>query len=116
MHSEAVQLAMYPFLFLVAGCFTYMLFRLNPKLSPETHTIPKMILAMMISSLLAAALLDLMVLAFASFHFSSLRFLGPFAYGGMLHRQPALFLNLVVAIVSFWFGLRWLGNHPAESP
>ncbi len=115
MHSEAVQLAIYPFIFLITGCFTYLLFRLSPNLSPETHKIPKMILAMMIPSLLSTALLDLMVFAFASFHFSSLHFVGPIAYGGMLHRQPALLLNVVVAIVSFWFGLRWLGNHPAES-
>jgi len=114
MHSELVQLAAYPFLFLIAGCFTYLLFRLSPNLSRETHKIPKMIIAMMIPALLATGLLDLIVFAFASFKFSGLNFVGPIAYGGILHRQSALFLNYIVVIVSFWFGLRWLVNHPAE--
>ncbi|HEX3969270.1 MAG TPA: hypothetical protein VHW70_14985 [Edaphobacter sp.] len=115
MHSEAVQLATYPLVFFIAGCFVYLLFRLSPTLSRETHKIPKMIFAMMISALVSTALLDLVVLAFTSFRFSSLHFVGPIAYGGFLRRQPALSLHFIVIILSFWFALRWLGNHPAES-
>ena len=116
MHSETVQLAAYPFFFLVGGCICYLLFRARPHFSHEASKVPGMFLAMMTGSLIAAVLFDLVILAFASFQFSRLRFVGPIAYADFLQRPSAIMLHLPIAVVGLWFGMRWFSNHQGKFP
>jgi hypothetical protein len=46
-----------------------------------------------------------------SFNFSRLYFVGPLAYGGLLHRQPALLFHFFASVAGLWFGARWFANH-----
>ena len=116
MHTEVFQLLAYPFFFLIAGCIIYLQFRMNSNLSHEAHKVPGMFLVMMTASLIATALFDLVIFAFASFRFSRLRFVGPIAYADFLQRPTACMLSAIVAIVGVWFGMRWLGKRQGTFP
>jgi hypothetical protein len=116
MHMETLQLITYLLIFPILGCILYVSFRLSPHLSHEAHSVPRMILAMAIPSLLATALFDLIIFAFASFNFSRLSFVGPLVYTDSVHRQPALLLHSLVAILGLWFGARWFSNHQSNLP
>jgi hypothetical protein len=115
MHSETVQLAAYPLFFLSGGCICYLLFRANPNLSRGVGSVPGVFLAMMTGSLIATALFDLVIFAFASFQFSRLHFVGPLAYADFLQRPSAVMLNLPFVIVGLWFGVRWFSSHRSKS-
>jgi hypothetical protein len=115
MHMETLQLITYLFIFPILGCILYVSFRLSPHLSHEANSVPQMILAMAVASLLATALFDMIIFAFASFNFSRLTFVGPLVYADFIHRQPALLLHCLFAILGVWFGARWFSNHKAIS-
>ncbi len=68
------------------------------------------------ASLFATALLDLILFAAVSFDFNRLHFAGPLAYGGFLHRQPALMLHFLNLVAGLWFGARWVCNRGDEPP
>ena len=111
MHSEAIQLAAYPLVFLFGGCFAYLVLRLNPQFSREASKMPVMFLTITVASFVGTALLDLIIFASVSFNFSRLYFVGPLAYGGLLHRQPALLFHFFASVAGLWFGARWFANH-----
>jgi hypothetical protein len=115
MHSETSQLAAYFFFYLIGGCFAYLLLRFSPNLSHEASKVPAMFLAMASANFIATAL-NLILFASVSFNFGQLQFVGPFAYTASTHRQPALLLHFLTAVVAFWFGLRWLQSRCGELP
>jgi hypothetical protein len=110
MHSEAIQLVAYPLVLLIGGCFAYLLLRLNPQFSQEASKMPMIFLTIAFTSFAATALLDLVIFALVSFNFSRLHFVGPLAYGGILHRQPALLFHFFASVAALWFGVRRFAN------
>jgi hypothetical protein len=71
---------------------------------------------MLMASLIATALFDIVILAFASLQFSRLRFVGPIAYADFLKRPSAMMLHLSIAIVGLWFGACWFSSHRGTLP
>ena len=114
MHTEAFELVVYPLMFVLGANICYLMFRINPNLGYATNQVPKMFLAMMMLSLLGTASLDLIFLALVSFDFNLLHFIGPAAYPDFMERPLAVTLHVTVAIVSLWFGMRWISNRQSK--